>query len=201
MADNSWRNLELWERVKWARSRRFESATAAARGLGMLEGTYRCYERGPDSAKFIRLDYDHAKAFARAFKVRWEWLLDGLGEPWLTRPSEEEEDAEEPTPGPGANLKIWREFRHLTRADLAKRAGTSAQVIADLETGAVELSDKWRNTLATALGTKAGFLIDLDPNDIDPSFLDTFSAIPKEQRAQALAILKTFKPYQRLRQS
>jgi hypothetical protein len=30
MADNSWRNLELWERVKWARSRRFDSATAAA---------------------------------------------------------------------------------------------------------------------------------------------------------------------------
>jgi len=201
MADNSWRNLELWERVKWARSRRFESATAAARALGILEGTYRCYERGPDSAKSIPLDYKHARVFAREFKVRWEWLLDGLGEPWLTRPSEEDSDVEAPAPGPGSNLQAWREFRNMTRAELARRAGTSAQVIADLEAGAAELSDKWRHTLAPALGTKPGFLEALDPNDIDPSFLDTVSAIPKEQRAQALAILKTFKPYRRLRQT
>ena len=93
MADNNWRNLELWERVKWARSRRFESAAAAAEALGMKEGTYRCYERGPDSAKFIPLEYNHAKVFAREFKVRWEWLLDGIGEPWLTKPSDEEEVA------------------------------------------------------------------------------------------------------------
>ncbi|HEX3408214.1 MAG TPA: helix-turn-helix transcriptional regulator [Caulobacteraceae bacterium] len=199
MADNSWRNLELWERVKWARSRRFESATAAASALGMKEGTYRCYERGPDTAKSIPLEYKHAKLFAREFKVRWEWLLDGIGEPWLTRPSDEEESRDELASGPGANLKNWREFRHMTRADLAKRAGTSTQVIADLESGAAELSDKWRNTLAPALGTKPGFLLSLDTNDVDPSFIDTFSAIPKEHRAQALAILKTFKPYRRLR--
>jgi transcriptional regulator with XRE-family HTH domain len=166
----------------------------------MKEGTYRCYERGPDTAKSIPLEYKHAKLFAREFKVRWEWLLDGLGEPWLTRPSGDEQGDEGPASGPGANLKAWREFRHMTRADLAKRAGTSAQTIADLESGAAEFSDKWRHTLAPALGTRPGFLIDLDPNDVDPSFIDTFSAIPKEHRAQALAILKTFKPYRRLRQ-
>jgi transcriptional regulator with XRE-family HTH domain len=196
MADNNWRNLELWERVKWARSRRFESAAAAAEALSMKEGTYRCYERGPDSAKFIPLEYNHAKVFAREFKVRWEWLLDGIGEPWLTKPSEEEEVA---TEGPGANLRKWREYRGLSVAELAKKAGTSAQVISDLESGAAELSDKWRDKLATALGTKPGFLLDLDPNDIDPSFLDAFRAVPKEHRGQALAILKTFRPYQRLR--
>ena len=65
MADSSWKNLELWERVKWARSRRFRSAMAASETLGMQAGTYRCYERGPDSAKYIRLDYEHAKHFAR----------------------------------------------------------------------------------------------------------------------------------------
>jgi transcriptional regulator with XRE-family HTH domain len=196
MADNTWRNLELWERVKWARSRRFESAAAAAEALGMKEGTYRCYERGPDSAKFIPLEYNHAKVFAREFKVRWEWLLDGIGEPWLTKPSNEEEVASD---GPGANLRKWREYRVLSVAELAKKAGTTAQVISDLESGAAELSDKWRTKLAPALGTRPGFLIDLDPNDVDPSVLDTFAAIPKEHRAQALAILKTFRPYQRLR--
>ncbi len=198
MADNSWRSLELWERVKWARSRRFESAAAAAAALGMKEGTYRCYERGPDSAKFIPLEYKHAKAFAREFKVRWEWLLDGIGEPWLTKPSDEEEVA---SSGPGANLRTWREYRGLTVAELAKRAGTSAQVITDLESGAAELSQKWLYALAPALGTEAGFLLSLDPNKVDPSIIETFSAIPKEHRGQALEILKTFRPYRRLRQT
>lgn len=198
MADNSWRNLELWERVKWARSRRFESATAAAASLGMKEGTYRCYERGPESAKFIPLDYTHAKAFAREFKVRWEWLLDGVGEPWLSKPSSGEEEEIDPG-GPGANLRRWREHRGLSQAELAKKAGTSTQVIADLESGAAEISDKWRAKLAPALSTKPGFLQDLDPNEVDPSILETFSAIPKDKRAQALQILKTFKPYSRLR--
>ena len=193
MADTSWRNLELWERVKWARSQRFESAAAAAAALGMKEGTYRCYERGPDSAKFIKLEYEHARHFARDFKVRWEWLLDGVGEPWLTRPREEE--PQEVT----NNLRAWREFRGLTVGELAKKAGTTAQTITDLETGAIELSAKWLRTLAPALSTQPGFLLDIDPNETDPAFFDAARAIPKERRAQALEILKTFRPYQRLR--
>jgi transcriptional regulator with XRE-family HTH domain len=194
MTDDSWRHLELWDRVKWARLRRYQSASAAAEALDMKEGTYRCYERGPDSAKFIRLDYDHAKLFAQEFKVQWEWLLDGVGEPWLTK----DESSDEPS-APVNNLRAWREYRNLTAAALAKKSGTSAQIITDLETGAAELSPKWLGVLAPALGTQRGFLLDLDPNDIAPEFLDTFSAIPKERRRQALEILKTFKPYNRLR--
>jgi transcriptional regulator with XRE-family HTH domain len=195
MADNSWRNLELWERVKWARALRFESATAAAAALGIKEGTYRCYERGPESAKFIPLEYKHARRFAKEFKVRWEWLLDGTGEPWLTKPSDDEL---EPASGAGGNLQIWREHRGLTRAELAKKAGTSAQVIADLESGAAELSRKWLDALAPALSTQPGFLLSLDPTAVDPAFIDTVKAMPKDKRAQALQILKTFKPYRRL---
>jgi transcriptional regulator with XRE-family HTH domain len=194
MTDDNWRHLELWDRVKWARLRRYKSASAAAEALDMKEGTYRCYERGPDSAKFIRLEYEHAKLFAREFKVRWEWLLDGVGEPWLTK----DEGHEEPS-APANHLRAWREYRGLTAADLAKKAGTSAQVITDLETGTVELSSKWLTALAPALSTQSGFLVAFDPNDIGPEFLDTFSAIPKERRRQALEILKTFKPYNRLR--
>lgn len=196
MADNSWRNLELWERVKWARSRRFPSASAAADALGMEHGTYRCYERGPGSAKFIPLEYKHARQFAREFKVRWEWLLDGVGEPWLTKARDEEEET---AGGPPNNLRFWREFRGLTPADLAKRAGTTAQIITDLETGAVELSAKWLRTLAPALSTKPGRLLDVDPNSTDPSLLDAVEAIPKERRGQALEILRTFRVYNRLR--
>jgi transcriptional regulator with XRE-family HTH domain len=199
MADNSWRNLELWERVKWARSRRFPSAAAAAGTLDMLEGTYRCYERGPDSAKFIPLDYKYARKFAREFKVRWEWLLDNVGEPWLTKPAADEE--EEAAPGPGANLRAWREYRGFTVGELAKKAGTSAQVITDLESGAAELSNKWLFALAPPLGTEAGFLLSLDPTKIDPSFIDTVGAIPKDKRAQALEILKTFRATRKSRQT
>jgi len=195
MADTSWRNLELWDRVKWARQRRYESASAAAEALGMKEGTYRCYERGPDSAKFIRLDYAHARRFAREFKVRWEWLLDGVGEPWLTPQKDEEPSETREKPN---TLQIWREYRGMTRAELAKKAGTSAQVIAELEAGNEELSDKWRAKLAPALNTRQGFL-SLDPTEIDPDMLDLIGSIPKERRDQALQILKTFKPYNRLR--
>jgi transcriptional regulator with XRE-family HTH domain len=194
MADDSWRNLELWDRVKWARMRRYGSASAAAEALDMKEGTYRCYERGPDSAKFIRLEYHHAKRFAQEFKVRWEWLLDGDGEPWLT-----EDEVDEQPASPTNKLRVWREYRGLTVTELARKTGTSGQVIADLESGAAELSSKWLSTLAPALSTRPGYLLDHDPNDIAPELLETFSAIPKERRAQALEILKTFKPYHRIR--
>jgi transcriptional regulator with XRE-family HTH domain len=194
MADTTWKNLELWERVKWARARRYESATAAAAALGMKEGTYRCYERGPESAKFIRLEYHHARKFAREFKVRWEWLLDGVGEPWLTK------TADEPPPGQLPNqLRAWREYRGLTAADLAKKVGTNAQTVTELETGVTELSPKWLGMLAPALSTRAGFLLDLDPGENDPAIFDVFAAIPKERRGQALEILKTFRSYSRMR--
>jgi transcriptional regulator with XRE-family HTH domain len=197
MADNSWKNLELWERVKWARSRRFASASAAAAAVGMKEGTYRCYERGPESAKFIPLEYKHARAFAKEFKVRWEWLLDGLGEPWLTKADAEKGGPDEEKPP--NNLRAWREYRGFNVAELAKKSGLGAQTISELEAGGMDLSVKLLNGLADALSTTPGRLLDLDPNSADPVAFDVFSSIPKERRGQVLEILKTFRPYQRIR--
>jgi transcriptional regulator with XRE-family HTH domain len=197
MADNSWKNLEAWDRVKWARSRRFASAGAAAQAVGMQPGTYRCYERGPDSAKFISLEYNHAKEFAREFKVRWEWLLDGLGEPWLTE-DDAEENAEREEKAPN-HLRAWREYRGLSVAELSKKSGLAAQTIKDLESGAMDTSGKLLNVLADALSTTAGHLLDNDPDDVHPGLFETVRAIPKERRRQALEILKTFRPYSRLR--
>lgn len=200
MANNSWKHLELWDRVKWARSRHFASAVAAAEALGMKDGTYRCYERGPDSAKHITLDYKYAREFARVFEVRWEWLLDGLGEPWLN-----EEDAdEEPEPAQEREvpnyIRAWRVHRGLTVAELAKKSRISAQTINDLETGARDVAGKLLAPLADALDTTQGRLLDDDPGDVDPTpFVDTVRAIPKERRRQALEILKTFRPYNPLR--
>jgi transcriptional regulator with XRE-family HTH domain len=199
MVDNSWKNLELWERVKWARSRRYPSAIAAAKALGMEAGTYRCYERGPDSAKYIPLDYRHAQPFAREFKVRWEWLLDGLGRPWLTESDAEAETEDEAEGQAPNNLRAWREYRGFTVAELAKKSGLGVQTITELESGAMDVSGKILEKLAPALSTMAGHILDFDPNDADPSIFDTVLSIPKERRRQALEILKTFRPYTRIR--
>ena len=201
MADVSWKNLELWDRVKWARSRRFGSAVAFAGAIGMQAGTYRCYERGPDSAKYIPLDYKHARQFAREFNVRWEWLLDGIGEPWLTKAdAAKASDGEEEDEGKPSNyLRAWREHRGFTVADLVKKSGLSAQTINDIESGGRDASMKVVYALADALDLTAGRILDSDPNDADPDALDTFRSIPKERRGQVLEILKTFRPYHRLR--
>jgi|HubBroStandDraft_5_1064220.scaffolds.fasta_scaffold86624_2 transcriptional regulator with XRE-family HTH domain len=197
MADNSWKNLELWDRVKWARSRRFPSAVAAAAAFGMKDGTYRCYERGPGSAKFIPLEYKHAKQFAREFKVRWEWLLDGTGEPWLSKQdAEPEEEGEREPPN---HIREWREHAGLSVAELAKKSGLGVQTINALESGEMDTSGKLLRALADAIGTTQGNLLDHNPEDVDPTIFQTVKAIPKERRVQALEILKTFRPYQRLR--
>jgi transcriptional regulator with XRE-family HTH domain len=199
MANNSWKHLELWERVKWARSRRFASAVAAAAALGMKDGTYRCYERGPDSAKHITLDYKYAREFARVFEVRWEWLLDGLGAPWLNQEDADEEEAEPKRDVPNF-IRAWRVHRGLTVAELSKKSGVSVQTINDLESGARDVAGKLLMPLADALDTSQGYLLDHDPGDVDPTpFVETVRAIPKERRSQALEILKTFRPYNRLR--
>lgn len=88
-ADSSWRNLESWQRVQWARrwwqTRKFGSlstARAAAESLGMKEDTYSAYERAPDASKHTPLSHPAAARFAEKFGVKWEWLLTGRGEPF-----------------------------------------------------------------------------------------------------------------------
>lgn len=89
MSDESWRDLEgPWDRLKWARVRWQQKAGAvggtakeAAESLGMKEGTYRAFERPPDSSKHMRLGHQQAIPFAKKFKVSWTWLLTGEGSP------------------------------------------------------------------------------------------------------------------------
>jgi transcriptional regulator with XRE-family HTH domain len=201
MANNSWKNLEVWERVRWARARHYPSAAAAAAATGIKDGTYRCYERGPGAAKFIPLEYKHAREFARVFKVRWEWLLDGLGEPWLTdRDAEEDEEEDEDEDGRREthHVQAWREYRGLTVAQLSKKSGISVQTITGIESGEIDPPTKLLDKLAGALDTAPGYLLDNLPEDADPNIFNTVKAIPKERRSQALEILKTFRPYTKL---
>jgi transcriptional regulator with XRE-family HTH domain len=90
------------------------------------------------------------------------------------------------------HLRAWREFRGLSQEQLAKKIDTAGNVIGQLEAGERRLSDKWLMKLAPALGTTPGFLLDHDPNSIDPAFIDAALDVPPEARPQVLEILRTF---------
>jgi hypothetical protein len=88
MSKAQWKDCEgTWDRIRWARIQWQEqngitpNAEAAAESLGIKPGTYRAYERRPDSSKHIALDHQSAIRFARKFGVSWEWLLIGSGMP------------------------------------------------------------------------------------------------------------------------
>lgn len=64
------------KRLKWAREQntRFETATEAAQAFGWKVSTYLGHENGdriPSRKNAIK--------YARAYKVRWEWILEGDG--------------------------------------------------------------------------------------------------------------------------
>lgn len=82
-----WELLEHpWERLKWARMRRFDRAKDAAESMNMKDTTYGAYERPPESSKHIPLDHQKAIKYGRKFGVRWEWLLEGRGDPFMAPP-------------------------------------------------------------------------------------------------------------------
>ncbi len=83
MSDESWRNLkEPWERVRWARARKFGTAKDAADALGIKPGTYGGYERPAGSSRSVPLKHQLAAKLGNKFKVDWKWLLTGEGAPF-----------------------------------------------------------------------------------------------------------------------
>lgn len=68
---------EIKDRLQWARAAAgFEQAADAARRFGWSESTYYGHENGDRKPRL-----DRARIYAKAFKVRWEWLFHGTGEP------------------------------------------------------------------------------------------------------------------------
>jgi transcriptional regulator with XRE-family HTH domain len=95
---------------------------------------------------------------------------------------------------PAANhLRAWREFREMSQDELGKLVNTKGNVIGLLEAGERSLSDKWLRRLAPALGTRAGWLLEYDPNDLDSEMLEAAAEVPADKRRQAIDILRTFK--------
>ncbi len=90
------------------------------------------------------------------------------------------------------HLRAWREFRKMSQEEVADRVGTAKGVISLLENGKRPLSDKWLHKLAAVLDTRPGHLLDLDPSEIDNDIIDIWAHIGKDDRAQAVNILRTF---------
>lgn len=69
----------LAERLKWAREHhgRYKTATDAARAFGWIVSSYLGHENGDRPGGRL----DTIKRYAKAYGVRWEWLLDGSGQP------------------------------------------------------------------------------------------------------------------------
>lgn len=89
-------------------------------------------------------------------------------------------------------LQAWREFRQMTREELAAKVDTTAAVIWHLEEGQRGLSAKWLRRLAPALRTTPGFLLDHDPNDLPTDILDIWGQVPDTERPKALKVLEAF---------
>ena len=111
----------------------------------------------------------------------------------LARSSQNARMGRPPSKPPANHLRAWREFRYMTQEELADAIGTAGNVIGLLESGQRGLSQKWLNKLAPALGTTPGHLLDHDPNDVPADLLDTWAAIPVEDRPRVLAVLQAFK--------
>jgi len=124
--------------------------------------------------------------------VRWEWLLDGLGVPWLN-----EEDAdEEPEPAQEREvpnyIRAWRVHRGLTVAELAKKSRISAQTIKRSGDGRKGLLPEscWRRWPTPSIRPRDTSWTTTPATLTRRPSSRTVRAIPKERRRQALEILK-----------
>lgn len=72
------------QRLKWAREQHgsYRTPTDAAKAFGWTVSTYLGHENGDRNPS-----RNAAKRYARAYRVRWEWLLDGEGAPALGKVS------------------------------------------------------------------------------------------------------------------
>lgn len=95
---------------------------------------------------------------------------------------------------PGHYLRQWREFREMTQEQLAAtvRPATNASVISLLESGDRGLSNKWLERLAPALGTKKGFILDMNPYETDTAILEIWGLIPEDDRDRVKGIMEAF---------
>ncbi len=87
-------------------------------------------------------------------------------------------------------LRAWRDYRHLTQAELAERVGTNANMIGYLETGERGLSLKWLRKLADALDTTVGMLDRFDPHDLDNDIIEIWATASMRNQRKLVEMAK-----------
>ena len=94
-------------------------------------------------------------------------------------------------PGEKNYLRQWREKAKLSQEELADKVNTTKSVISLLENEKRPLSSKWLRKLADALGTTAGRILDVNPEEADAVLLDTWDHLNKRDRATAIRVLRS----------
>lgn len=109
------------ERLRWARKRaKYDDATSAANAFGWTVSTYLGHENGDRNPSRKK-----AMQYADAFRVRWEWILEGEGQP---------------TEPPGAARRVpvlsWVSAGRISAAEPVTKAEVLREVaVADLPAG------------------------------------------------------------------
>lgn len=101
----------------------------------------------------------------------------------------------------GWYLAAWRDFKGLTLEDLAADIGSSKGYVSDLETGASRPDRPIRrfnrdivDSVAKALGTTGGRLIDVNPYDLaedEDRFGNVIRTLDPDQRRAVLQLAET----------
>jgi transcriptional regulator with XRE-family HTH domain len=94
------------QRLRWARQQhgQYVTPTDAARAFGWKTSTYLGHENGDRNPSRAA-----AKRYARAYRVRWEWLLDKEGSPTIARSSAKIIGEI----GPGAKVHLYDDSKSL----------------------------------------------------------------------------------------
>lgn len=87
-------------------------------------------------------------------------------------------------------LKKWREYRGLTQEALAEQVGMSKGNISQLETAVQGYSQEGLESLAEALETSPGYLLDVDPFK-DNEILLIWQKANEDQRRIIVELSKT----------
>jgi len=92
---------------------------------------------------------------------------------------------------PNNYLRVWRQYRGLTQAQLAEAIGTTAPVVSLLECGDRQLAPKWLRRLARVLNAPTGAFLEYGPDDERAALFAAWAAIPAAERPIVLEIVRT----------
>jgi transcriptional regulator with XRE-family HTH domain len=93
---------------------------------------------------------------------------------------------------PANNLRAWREDREMSHEELAAKVGTTPAVIKILEEKP-NLSSEWLRRLATALGTRPGYLLDYLPDQVSKDVMSRWAEVDPSMQDRALDSLTLFR--------